>query len=29
VLDAQAYNQTETFKTEMKQRPLIERIVFE
>ncbi len=29
VLDAQTYNQTEAFKTEMKQRPLIERIVFE
>ncbi|GAB4579536.1 MAG: hypothetical protein Fur0022_22740 [Anaerolineales bacterium] len=29
VLDAQTYNQTETFKTEMQQRPLIERIVFE
>jgi len=29
VLAAQTYNQTETFKTEMKQRPLIERIVFE
>ena len=29
VLDAQTYNQTETFKAEMKQRPLIERIVFE
>lgn len=29
VLAAQGYNQTETFKKEMKQRPLIERIVFE
>jgi hypothetical protein len=29
VLSAQIYNQTETFKIEMKQRPLIERIVFE
>jgi hypothetical protein len=29
VLEAEAYNQTETFKQEMKQRPLIERVVFE
>lgn len=29
VLAAREYNQTETFQAEMKQRPLIERIVFE
>jgi len=29
VLDARQYNQTETFQLEMKQRPLIERIIFE
>jgi hypothetical protein len=29
VLDARQYNQSETFQLEMKQRPLIERIIFE
>lgn len=29
VLEAEAYNQTEAFQKEMKQRPLIERIIFE
>jgi hypothetical protein len=29
VLDAKDYNQTETFQLEMKQRPLIERVIFE
>ncbi|MEW6385746.1 MAG: transposase, partial [Pseudomonadota bacterium] len=29
VLAAEAYNQTDAFRTEMKQRPLIERVVFE
>ena len=29
VLAAKAYNQTEPFQIEMRQRPLIERIVFE
>jgi hypothetical protein len=29
VLEAKDYNQTETFQLEMKQRPLIERVIFE
>lgn len=29
VLDSKEYNQTETFQLEMKQRPLIERVIFE